>query len=205
MTVCEKSRTTGIRFPDNPAHSESLWWLSYPGPHLSVQSNMLNKYLEFYADKMEQNHLPPQANVHFSYDMCRGSNHSMSVYVPVFSWSALELLHISLCCLFFCGGWWLRLTCNVLTWSCSRLLMQTSVLLMTTNFLTSYHDAREHSLYKRNTSYSELLLTDCIFHLLILRKRLPVPAVVSRDSQQNWCSDGRLFYNNPVKFVHRVA
>jgi len=56
---------------------------------------------------------------------------------------------------------------------------------MTTNFLTSYHAPRELSLYKRNTSYSKLLLAGGIFHLLILRKRLPVPTVVSRDPEHN--------------------
>ena len=28
---CGKSRRTGTRFPDRPAHSESLYRLSYPG------------------------------------------------------------------------------------------------------------------------------------------------------------------------------
>lgn len=76
--------------------------------------------------------------------------------------------------------------------------MQTSVPLMTTSFLTSYHTPKElvQSLYKRNTSYSKLLLADGIFHPLILRKPLPVPTVVSRGSEHKRRSDGRLFYSN---------
>ena len=120
----------------------------------------------------------------------------MSVCVLVFSWSTLELLHIFLCCLFFAEA--NDCASSITFWHdlAIRLLRQTSVPFMTTSFLTSYHAPRELSLYKRNTSYSKLLLADGIFHLLILRKRLPVPTVVSRDPEHNWCSDGRLFYSN---------
>jgi hypothetical protein len=31
---CEKSRPTGIRSPDRPGHSQSLYRLRYPGPHI---------------------------------------------------------------------------------------------------------------------------------------------------------------------------
>jgi hypothetical protein len=43
LDVCEKSRPTGIRYPDHPAHSQSLYQLSYPAP-ISVPSNF---YLYF--------------------------------------------------------------------------------------------------------------------------------------------------------------
>ena len=33
LNGCGKSRPTGIRFPDRPARSESLYQLSYPSPH----------------------------------------------------------------------------------------------------------------------------------------------------------------------------
>ena len=113
----------------------------------------------------------------------------------VFSWSTLELLHVFLSCLFFTGAD--DCASSITFWHdlARRFLMRTSVPLMTTDFLTSYHAPRELSLYKRNTSYSKLLLADGIFHLLILRKRLPVPTVVSRGPEHNWCSDGRLFYS----------
>jgi hypothetical protein len=34
---CEKiSPPNGVRYSDCPAHSESLYWLRYPGPHLNI-------------------------------------------------------------------------------------------------------------------------------------------------------------------------
>ena len=33
-TGAKKLATTGIRSPDRPARSESLYWLSYPGPFI---------------------------------------------------------------------------------------------------------------------------------------------------------------------------
>jgi hypothetical protein len=36
---CEKSRPTGIRSPDRPAGSESLYRLSYPGPLFALVAN----------------------------------------------------------------------------------------------------------------------------------------------------------------------
>ena len=42
---CGKSRPTGIRSPDRPARSESLYRLSYPGPHMHV-TNVITRGTE---------------------------------------------------------------------------------------------------------------------------------------------------------------
>ena len=39
--VCVKPRPTGIRSPDRPACSESLYRLSYPGPRIWGNSGMI--------------------------------------------------------------------------------------------------------------------------------------------------------------------
>jgi hypothetical protein len=38
LDVCEKSRPTGIRFPDRPARSQSLHLLSYPAPYQTIST-----------------------------------------------------------------------------------------------------------------------------------------------------------------------
>jgi hypothetical protein len=39
-TVAEKLALTGIRSPDHPTRNESLYRLSYPGPHLFIYSSL---------------------------------------------------------------------------------------------------------------------------------------------------------------------
>ena len=40
-TAAENVALTGIRFPDRPARSESLYWLTYPYPHLRLLWRLL--------------------------------------------------------------------------------------------------------------------------------------------------------------------
>jgi hypothetical protein len=48
--VCEKSRPpTGIRFPDRPARSQSLYRLSYPGPHYCRYVCKIGKVIHLYT------------------------------------------------------------------------------------------------------------------------------------------------------------
>jgi hypothetical protein len=46
---CGKSRPTGIRFPDLPARSESLYQLSYPGSYFSLYLGKKKKIMLFYV------------------------------------------------------------------------------------------------------------------------------------------------------------
>jgi len=42
---CGKSRPTGIRSPDRPARSESLYRLSHPGPYVTVRRKKSDQLL----------------------------------------------------------------------------------------------------------------------------------------------------------------
>jgi len=164
---------------------------------------MLNKYLELYADKNGAvSPATPSQRVLYILYVSRIISFYVSLCACVFLKYSGAATYIPLLPILW-GGWWLHLTCNVLTWSCNK-----------ADKYAAYGNQlpykvsrppREPSLYKKNTSYNKLLLADGIFHLLILRKPLPVPTVVSRDPEHNWCSGVRLFYSNASEVGTPVA
>jgi hypothetical protein len=77
LDVCEKSRPTGIRSPDRPARSQSLYRLSYPG-HIKYKNNNNNNKLDYTRNfqtswtmlSLKNNHfifgpVPPHVHIDF--------------------------------------------------------------------------------------------------------------------------------------------
>ena len=62
-TGAENLALTGIRFPDYPARSESLYRLGYPGPLISYSLNIINwsfrnRFSNIYSIRTSDNEVP---------------------------------------------------------------------------------------------------------------------------------------------------